>query len=197
MLHVLTMCTGDKYSPEYVVRLLRAVNRHLSESFSFECITETEYPGWWGKVELFKRQGRFLWLDLDVVITGSLDDLVQGSQPEGSIRCAKNWAQSGYGGCQSSVMFWESAPQIYDLFNPKDIHWPPSNANGALWGDQEWLTVLRDSDRLNVDYFEPELIKSYKYHCREGVPAGCSVVAFHGKPDPHEVSDKWVSESWK
>ena len=113
------------------------------------------------------------------------------------IRIAKNWAQSGYGGCQSSVMYWEgdNGRIINDEFDPSIAHWPPRNEPGILWGDQEWITQLRDEGRIEVEYFSPDDVVSYKYHCQSGLPKGTKVAVFHGKPKPSEVKDTWVSEA--
>jgi hypothetical protein len=130
------------------------------------------------------------------VITGSLDGLVTPLNK--GIRIAKNWAQSGYGGCQSSVMYWEgdSGKIINDEFDPSIAHWPPRNEPGILWGDQEWITQLRDEKRLDVEYFDPADVISYKYHVRgQGLPPQAKVVVFHGKPNPGEVRDGWVNQA--
>ena len=204
------MNTGNHAPDDEVRTLKRQVDRHLSEPHIFQCISEhsidgihnvqplNDLPGWWGKVNLFSgavSHTRNLWLDLDVVITGSLDGLVapiNGSQ----IRIGKNWAQSGHGGCQSSVMYWEGvgARVIHDEFDPAIAHWPPRNEPGILWGDQEWCTQLRDEGRLDVEYFDSADMVSYKYHCRDGLPEGAKVVVFHGKPDPADVNDAWVKQ---
>ena len=205
------MNTGN-HAPEKEVRLLRQqVKRHLSQPNQFICITEnkidgitclppqTDYPGWWGKVGLFKPHvsaSRNLWLDLDVVITGSLDGLVaplNGSQ----IRIGLNWAASGHGGCQSSMMYWQgnSARVIYDEFDPAIAHWPPVNQTGILWGDQEHCTALRDNKQLDCEYFSHTDLMSYKYHCQKGLPEGAKVISFHGKPDAYEVNDQWVLDA--
>jgi len=181
--------------------LRRQVDRHLKEWHIFKCMTESDLPGWWCKTQLFgsdKPYARNLWLDLDVTITGALDPLVvplNGSQ----LRIAKNWAQSGHGGCQSSVMYWEgdSARVISDTFDQADAHWPPRtdkhwNNGQVQWGDQEWITCLRDMNHLQVEYFYPAHVQSYKYHCRAGLPEDCRVAVFHGKPKPSEVADGWV-----
>lgn len=177
-----------------VQALKRQVEANLSEPHEFVCITEGDLPGWWNKVRLFKNpRARNLWLDLDVVITGSLDGLVK-PLPKG-IRIAKNWAQSGYGGCQSSVMYWEgdNGRVINDEFDPAIAHWPPRNDPGILWGDQEWITKLRDEKRLDVEYFHHDDVISYKYHVRErGLPSGAKVVVFHGKPKPGQVNEQWI-----
>jgi hypothetical protein len=194
------MNTNNHAPQEEVDILARMVMKHLSIPHEFICITESDLPGWWGKVRLFdgRSSERNLWLDLDTVITGPLDGLVT---PCSKLRIAKNWAQSGFGGCQSSVMYWEgdTGRVISDEFDPAIAHWPPINKPGeVLWGDQEWITELRDEGRIEVEYFNPCDVVSYKYHCRDrGLPIATKVAVFHGKPKPSEVKDKWVIEARK
>ena len=210
MITVWCMNTGGHAPREEVYTLRRQVDRHLKEKHIFQCITEQEMlkahtikpindlPGWWGKTNLFNLRNshpRNLWLDLDVTITKDIDDLVKplnGSQ----LRIAKNWAKSGHGGCQSSVMYWEgaSAEIISNEFDHADAHWPPINKPGILWGDQEWITELRDAGRLNVEYFKPHQVVSYKYHCRNGLPKDSLIQVFHGKPDPGECNEDWIKQ---
>jgi hypothetical protein len=210
MLTVWSLCWGDKYPDYYVQRLQKSVSEYVTLKHRFVCITErdiegvecithvVDWPGWWGKIGLFKpgvSDGYNLWLDLDLVITGNLDHMIL-TYSGAHMACAKNWAQSGHGGCQSSVMLWKGgkgcqAEWIYRYFDPADAHWPPINKPGYLWGDQEHLTVLRDSGRISVTHFDPALVQSYKYHCRESLPDGCKIVVFHGDPKPADVRESW------
>lgn len=190
------MNTNDHAPWSEVEILERMVAANLSEPHTFRCVAQSDLPGWWGKVRLFEMsKERNLWLDLDVVITGSLDNLVT---PTNNLRIAKNWANSGYGGCQSSVMYWEGDAHktISAEFDPAIAYWPPRNDPGVLWGDQEWITQLRDEGRVQVEYFNQDEVVSYKYHCRgKAVPKGAKVVVFHGKPNPSEVTEKWVNNA--
>ena len=105
MLTVWTMSTGGKYDDYYPQRLQREVGKHLDHEHRFICIADhpidgvmtvpppADYPGWWGKVGLFKpgfTYGLNLWLDLDVVITGSLDELVDAHDMPVDIAAADN-----------------------------------------------------------------------------------------------------------
>jgi hypothetical protein len=98
--HILCMKWGTKYGPEYVNRLYAMVRRHLSGDFRFVCLTDDNTgirsevqclpippldlpPGiperGWTKLATFSQdlhglKGTALFLDVDVVITGSLDD---------------------------------------------------------------------------------------------------------------------------
>jgi len=96
--HVLCMKWGTMYGAEYVNHLYEGVTRHLSRPFRFHCYTDSTAgllpgieahplpelglpPGHgdtrWRKLALFRRdlglQGTGLFLDLDLVIVGSLD----------------------------------------------------------------------------------------------------------------------------
>lgn len=217
MLTVFCICVGDKYPIDYVYTLRLMVERNLSLPHRFVCFRDDHvplpfggggpvewqyppewWPGWWSKIGLFKpgvATGPSLYLDLDVVITGSLDELVERYQ-HCELAMPQNWAQSGHGGCQSSLMIWRgnSAHQVWEQFNPEHACWPPEKREGPYWGDQEFITALRDLGGLDVTHTHSKAVVSYKYHCRgqPGPPEGARVVVFHGKPDPHEVSDPWV-----
>jgi hypothetical protein len=96
-------------------------------------------------------------------------------------------------------MYWNDASRIVEAYDPTDPklgHWPPRNDGGKLWGDQEFITLLRDTQQIQMEYFHPAHVVSYKYHCRQGLPDDARVVCFHGKPDPHEISDEWVKRCW-
>ena len=199
----------DKYSAYHVQRLQRTVAENLSIPHRFVCITRervdgvtcfaplVEWPGWWQKIALFRPGmaggGVNLYLDLDVVITGSLDPIVE-SLGQHALAMPLNWAQSGHGGCQSSVIVWRDCrvnQQIYKTFNPAHAYWPPRNDGGRLWGDQEHITRCRDDGVIQVHPLPEPWIKSYKYHCRNGLPDDCRVVVFHGLPKPEAVSESW------
>lgn len=207
MLTVWSICWGDKYPDYYVQRLQREVRKHLDTPHRFICITDRvidgvatmpfpeDYPGWWSKVALFKRgvaTDRNVWFDLDVVLTGNITEMVE-RYSKTALAMPMNWAQSGHGGCQSSVMMWSAnamAEKIYNRFDPAIAHWPPINQPGVLWGDQEWITDLRDRGEIEVIPIR-DGIKSYKYHCRNGLPDGTKVVVFHGEPKPAGVREPW------
>jgi len=183
---------GDKYDVAYVYALQDMVKKYLTIPHTFKCITTRKiegietvlpfvpYHGWWQKIGLFAPRiatGRSIYFDLDVVITGNIDYL---ARYESEFCAPANWAQSGHGGIQSSVMVWQGNWHLpYEKFNYQIDR-------DRFWGDQEYLT-----DLLN-DWDEISNIGSYKYHCKTGLPKELNVVCFHGKPDPHEVNDSWI-----
>lgn len=212
MLTVWSICWGDKYPDYYVQRLKQSVAENLSIPHRFVCITDRhidgvdtipfpdDFPGWWAKVSLFRwdtMEDNNLWLDLDVVLTGDITDMVK-RYSKSSLAMPLNWANSGHGGCQSSVMIWtknHNVRQIYDLYDhadPRLGNWPPPVPSGALHGDQEWITELRDKDRVMVTPITDGIV-SYKYHCRHGLPDGTKIVCFHGEPKPPDINVDWFA----
>ncbi|HEY9033878.1 MAG TPA: hypothetical protein VIN71_08075 [Pseudomonadales bacterium] len=97
VVNVVCLKWGSKYPAEYVNRLYRMVQRHLSRPHRFVCLTDDgsgivdgveiralaidpELRGWWYKLQLFQPQladlaGTTLFVDLDVVIVGNMDVL--------------------------------------------------------------------------------------------------------------------------
>ncbi|MBT8123909.1 MAG: hypothetical protein KJO81_03680 [Gammaproteobacteria bacterium] len=176
----------------------RKVNKYLDEPHEFKCLTEHQFSGidcvspivnwesWWQKTSLFKlATGPSLYFDLDTVIVGSLDYLVKYSQHD--FAAPANWAASGHGGVQSSVMAWNGEwTEPYD----KLLKCYPE-ASKRLWGDQEWLTEILGKDFIQIPH-----IGSYKYHCRMGLlPKEFRVICFHGKPKQTEANDEWILKS--
>lgn len=196
-LTVWSVCVGDKYHPGYVYALKEAVERHLSVPHEFKCITTLSLPGihavapvapywgWWSKLNLFApgvASGPSLYFDLDVVITGKLDYLADFTT--GDFAAPANWARSGHGGIQSSVMAWRgnwSAP--FEYIAPQ---WPA--VTERLWGDQELLWEMLGDRWIRIPG-----IYSYKYHCQAERPGDMAVCVFHGEPKPLDVRDAWLS----
>ena len=208
MLTVWTVCIGTKYTAADVRIVKNMVARHLNAPHRFRCLADREiegidtfipdeqWPGWWSKLLLFRyASGQCLYLDLDVVVTGNLDRLLSWK-----LSMPANWGIRDRGWCQSSVMSWAGDYSVLaDAFDPAELH-PPSNGDcGAygkarLYGDQELInSVLGKPGGDNIGVMRN--VYSYKWHCRNGLPADASVVAFHGEPKPGAVSDPWVAEA--
>jgi len=92
---VVCMKAGPKYPSDYANRLCRAVRRH-GHGGSFYCLTDGPAglerdiitlpvsplcEGWWHKIYLFSWDhgiaARLLYMDIDMVVTGSLEDFLR------------------------------------------------------------------------------------------------------------------------
>jgi hypothetical protein len=233
---------GDKYPPHYVNRLRSAIGRNLAARHRFVCLTENfaglgegietlplppGLSGYWNKISLFK-DGMFppgttvLYLDLDVVIVGPLDFLLDDP---GGFCVIRDWMTKS-NAFNSSVVRFEAGAfgYIYDRFindAAKIV------ASGRYIGDQDWI---REQVGDTAKSFAAGRIASYKKDLASHVfprarklgldfsflraprfltvapPAGAAIVVFHGKPDPEDVMDApygpwkrapFVKEYWR
>lgn len=195
MITVFCVCVGDKYHAGYVHALKAMVDEFLTIPHEFKCISDrkidgidviaspTNYDGWWSKIGLFApgiATGKSIYLDLDVVITRNIDYLAEYTN---AFSAPANWAQSGHGGIQSSVMCWEGNWHLpFEMFKYE-------RHSKRLWGDQEFLWEL-----LKDDWQKIPNVGSYKYHVRpvSQIPEWMHVCVFHGIPNPDEVKDECV-----
>lgn len=210
MIRVVCFKWGDKYGDEYVTRLRSMFARHLSLPHAFTCYTEravdgvhceplpTDYESWWCKIGAFKPgliTGPAILSDLDMVFVGSLDWV--GDYLDADLACIENWGSKPRQGLlyedeiSSAFMIWNgrgATDEIFNRFSEREIR------RLSPHGDQAFITEVM---RGRFTLIPQEWIASYKRHCRDGgPPAAASVVAFHGRPRPHEVADEWVKAAW-
>lgn len=187
---------------EYVARLRASVARNLKMPHRFVVLTDRPglyrdhdaillplgLSGWWNKLALFRPgmfEGRVVYLDLDVAIVGPLDGL---AERKGTIHLKDwGWAKNDYG---SGLMVWD-AGEHSDAWERR------LNEPGPAWerfkGDQDWLTHLGGWDAVAFP-----AACSYRYHCKDGPPAGASVVLFHGRPKANDLpAGHWIHQYWK
>ncbi len=237
-LMVFCVKSGAKYPADYANRLHRMVGRNLSLPHTFHCLTDDARgldPGivvhsltppdpvtCWNKLRIFGHGlapdgAAILYLDLDVVVTGPLDDLVS-FRTEETFLGQPDWNRPLFPQFNSSVMRLTAGahPEVADLFGTemrdgglrrrdewdgttlrrdKVVYWRGWRRFG---GDQEWITAsLRPRRSIRSRAFPPGWIVSYKKHGRGGLPPGAKVVVFHGSPKPHEVANDYVHENWR
>lgn len=198
---------------EYVNNLYDMVMRNLPRGYlgRFVCLTDdptgldsgittmtlpSDLEGWYGKLYLFKpglfKDGeRVVFLDLDTLIIGNLDEVLAY---EGDFATLRDFFVPERVG--PAVMMWEAgkASAIWEK-------WEEAGKPRLPMGDLEWINGLDggafavSADKLQDLY--PKAFVSYKKDCRIAPPKGARVVCFHGIPRPHEVDDEWVRMCWK
>lgn len=207
---------GDRYSRDYVEiwanmvlrnssnidRALWAVTDRpdeLPEGIAAIPADPSIPPSYWAKLQLFSEAmpwevgDRIVYLDLDVCVTGRLEDLVER---KGIPR------DHGWPTYNSSVMVWDHGEHrgAWTLFSPEvamsraGLIVPPECLPAGVpnGGDQEWLTEIG-----GWDYLPDTWVVSYRWQAKAWPPNGAKVVQFHGEPKPHEVTEGWVPNVWK
>ena len=206
MINVFCLWVGNKYSIDYVTKLKNMVKKNLTLEHKFICLTEkpnlhkiegiefkqapVTVVDSWCKLSLFVPnlakiyKGKAFYLDLDVVITGKLDGLVNKTDND-KLTIIKDWWQPCY---NSSIMIWELGKftNIYLKFKPSDMQ--------RLAGDQDLITEIMDESQ--VDTFGEIAVQSYKANnLVDSFNKHTKIVVFHGKPKPDEVGG-WVKDYW-
>lgn len=213
---------GPNYpTSKYVAVLKNMVARNLTIPHDFVCITphKDELPdgviamtpptppvgqsvageadkNWWHKVGLFSPNlfgpsTRVLYFDLDVIIINSLDNI---ASCEDMFCMIENFGPNkGHAAHNSSVMLWYPTPATHKIFT----QFSP-DVTKELHGDQCWIWRVMTDDIIRD--FERYQCVSYKYEKHpqwQHRTNATSVVIFHGKPKPHEISTDPLSAHWK
>ena len=216
---------GTKYGPDYVNRLHRMIAKNIERDFQITCFTDDGNgidpdvrvmpllplglpeglpERGWNKLATLAEgigglQGQVVFLDLDVVITGSLDDFFELPGEFLIIRDSK-FRTKPIG--NSSVYRFEIGrfASVLDDF-VKNFDWVRKNFRN----EQAYLSYA--IHKLGHLQFWPDgWCPSFKYHCMKPwpmglfkdpeLPAGAKIVIFHGHPLPDEaingVTTKWI-----
>ena len=167
---------GTKYPAEYVNRLYRMINNHLTIPFEFYCITDDSnglYPevnvldleieeglkGWWYKLQLFKTDfyglsGQAMFVDLDVVIINNIDPLFETNKNDFMIiRDLKPGLIYN-----SSVFKLElgSQPHVWEEFLADK-----ESIIARMHGDQDWISEVVNDAKL----WPKNWVVSFKKEC--------------------------------
>lgn len=175
---VLSKGKNKTYDKSHVSRLKNMVLGHIKQPHEFICLDNSPFPGWWAKLSLFEPgrfNGRVLYFDLDVTITGNLDDL---AEYPGQFVICRDWGRFGF---NSSVMCWDAgtADNIYTDFLPVS-----ENIMSRFQGDQDWITIKK----TDADKFPRDWCYSYKLGLKTGFPEDMRVCVHHGFPKPWEIN---------
>lgn len=230
---------GDKYPSHYVNKLYNMVMRNTSYEVDFFCITDDpegldkrikiksipnlELEGWWYKLSLFSNdiydfEGRFLFMDLDVVIVDNIDALFE--LESGKLVIGGD-LQTGEFNSSIFSLEYGSLDEIWIEFQRQR-----DEVISSMHGDQDWISRFSDG----ISTWPNEWIVSYKKQCNartkhswgmlgkllrklqllqvhgeSEIPIGAKVVQFHGKPDPEDVMNgpyglyragRWIKDYW-
>ena len=223
---------GTKYPAEYTHRLYNMVKRNTTKPFEFYVLTDNVslYPdynviditnederGWWTKLLMFKSgilpEGKYLYLDLDVVVVDNIDCLFELStfgilrdfiRPDNGLLPGKEY--------NSSVMVFE--PQMYhNLYHSYKINksfFQDCQKKIHFFGDQNVISWYLNQHPGLCKPIPDQWVWSYKKGVDRGkhagdrsrmfgeqIPNGGKVCVFHGTPNPTEVDVDWVKEHYR
>jgi hypothetical protein len=192
------------YRPEHVQWLKRQCDQ-FAPGVRFVCLTNApkiegvetiplkyDWRGWWSKIELFQHDlGRVMYLDLDTVVVGPIDDMIAHPHQFTALQSLTPKPVRSLG---SGLMAWSGPrPDIFEPFAKRPEYWMQKCANSHCWGDQGFISkCLGNNWQAWQDLF-PGAVGSFKTTWRrKKPPANARIVCFHGKPKPWQVQQEWV-----
>lgn len=232
--NILCLKHGTKYSEKYVNTLYNMVRRNFSYKFNFYCLTENktgisdnvqiidlpkhlQVSGWWFKPYIFSKDlpinGTILYLDLDVVITNSIDKLFMFQENQFCIiRDFTRVMRPNWNRFNSSVMKFQKGQLDYiwhnfvkdsknimrKHFGDQDYIYEIANGKACTWPDQwiqSWKWEVRKSRQLRLGERRGNRKLEKIEHVR--APEDCCIAVFHGDPNPHNCEDPYIIEKWK
>jgi hypothetical protein len=240
----ITVCCikwGEGYGVEYANVLARAVRDHLSLPHRFACITDhahgldpaivaiplPEFPldrekwniGMWPKLAMFepsvfRDDELVLYVDLDVMIVGRLEPLIERVRERGGLHIIRNWNPTPYNvvptalrpdrGSNSSVVAFVPGEQrhIWDRFIPD-----PDGNFVRFRNDQRFI----NAHAVGKQYWPGAWCQSFRRSCvwhypvsrifpTPSLPGRARILVFHGRPKPTDLlgpSGRRWGTKWK
>lgn len=222
MLTVVTWLWGEKYSNDYVEKLRSGVARNIKRRHRFLAVTDRSLPGietapirrtdllevhdgCYVRLQMFDKDWReghgieeLLCLDLDLVVTGKIDDLLPRA---GTFKILKG---GHFNPCpfNGSVMYLgpDAPQQIWDRFNIEDANRAAFIDNAHRGTDQTWIAhVAPLADHWVVGpasgiwaFGKPPWPRT------AALPSGARIVAFPGRRDPSRLTSiQWIRDAWR
>jgi hypothetical protein len=192
------------YEPKHVRWLQRQCNQY-APGVRFVCLTNERkiegvetiplncaWPGWWSKMELFGHDlGRVLYMDLDTVIVGPLDEML--AYPH-QFTALNSLGKKTTRLLNSGLMAWQGArPDLLEPFAADPQRWINECRTARCWGDQGFIGRHIGNDWQAWQDLFPGAVGSYKNTWnRQRPPSSARVVCFHGEPKPFKVNHDWV-----
>lgn len=178
--------------------------------------------GAWRKLSLFRpglagMSGQLLGFDLDVVITGNLNDIVDFAPEKVTMRREWRYEWRGKHGGHGSVFSFDPAlhPYLYEEFAAD-----PVGSVARHRGSEQYYTSMTALRHGQLAYLPGHLVCSFKrdaipppplnYFLEPRLPPDCRVMCFHGEPKMddvlpgysgsilhHSLPVPWLKEMWE
>lgn len=133
-------------------------------------------------------------LDIDVVITGSLEDIMAYN---GLFCVRQRWQRGQTHLVDGDIMSFTAGKETEDVFwKPfiKDIKAAEKLTEGR---ERFWIKEVAQEFAEFWHHVAPGQIVSYKHHVLRDGLQDARVVSCHGHPRPHKIEAKWRMENWK
>jgi hypothetical protein len=218
MIDICVTYFGNKYSTKYLDNLQNGIARNYSGDFNF--LVETDCPNnHWDKIKFFECDNPRVIMDIDILVTGNLDELINYEVPENTLAAFPRWWKRS--GCPINGGFYKINPgpniwSVVDKFYSDPEFWiryyghlvgtPGKGEQDFVYESVylinelpgQWLGIHTDGskrydqDVVNKYYYEynSTLMKNNKF--------GDKVKLVHFIYDDNMIENKpqWIQDLW-
>lgn len=219
MITVVCVRTGEKYGIEYVAALRDMVSKHLPRRHRFVCLTDQPeriggvsflsiggygLEGWFAKMLVFNRafvgDGKILYIDLDMVIAGSLEPLADLNIDFGICKNFTRIRQEKEGNVTWPCLFGSCVmllgagfgQHVWDEFKRDRLGYIERAGNK---GDQQIIQWINPSSL----YLQLILPPGYLLHYKDFTDTpddSAAILVFAGKSKPANCQIEWIRNHW-
>ena len=151
---------GDKFTQWHVDNLKHMIDTYSGLKYdSFEVITEDLYGNWYNKLQMYDkfRDGKNLYFDLDMVITGELPNLIR---KEFTLLEDTWWREEAHTPLNSSIVSWTGdVSHIWDKFKANDTYYLEKYNKGSdefYYREVEYQTYDPVCPKINMEKLNTE-----------------------------------------
>lgn len=139
------------YDATWVKKLMHGVERNLTISHQFVCLSDCDVPctripleeggsGFWAKLQLFRPNqftGPVLYIDLDAVVCQNIDKIVNRVKDQNFVM----WQEPRTNVHSSAIMWWKGDhSRLWELYKSQpEQHWRQLHTEKQSYGDQGFI----------------------------------------------------------
>ncbi len=167
-------------------------------------LLEPSWKGWWGKAALFAEanglQGKVVFIDLDMIITKCIDDLLDRDIPFGILKSDEIDCEQQKDGFNSSIICWNTRHhelfRIYQTLKDNYLDIQKFIFRFDFWLEQ----MVTRPVFLQTVFSNPHYISDFMFCGLQDTSVFNSleihIVCFPRKPKPEDYPAEWVSQYW-
>jgi len=138
-----------------------------------------------------------LCLDIDVVITGSLRDLMNYD----GLYCTRtSFAGPDKGKLDGDIQSFQAGKEMEDIFWKPLIDDPEKAKEISQGRERFWVRHVMNGKADLWNDVAPDQVLSYKRHVMKNnkeLPENARIISCHGHPRPHIINEQWRKDNWE
>jgi hypothetical protein len=200
---------------QYITNLYKGVKRNTTKEFDFICFTNEPVKvdtniqikplpmittvGVLPRMYMFSKESglwgrQVLCLDLDIVIVGNIDPLLEYT---GEFCTRSKFMKGEEYKLDGDIMSFKAGQENTERFWAPFVKNPEYVEELTNGRERYWVRHVAGDIAERWDKIVPGAVISYKRHFKKGKHTKqTAIVSCHGAPRPHQIEDKLIKKNW-